>query len=653
LRKNLCAGILQRKPLPFFSYEAKMTMKLTKASVGLSGILSLLACTSSGPGKENPGTAGGSAGSGSGTAGGSGTNGSGTAGSTAGTNGTSGNSGGSGTTGGSGTSGTSGQAGATAGSGGGGQSGTGGTGTAGTGPTDDSVLERGKRASRDGNYLQPTLTTASMMKVGMDMAFTTNATYTGDMYASPLYLAAGPGGKGIFIAATTNNDVKAFDDTGAMVWTKSFTNPTSGGSLAPRGIMGTPVIDATLGSDGFATIYACAPAAPTAGGKMDHYELHALSAKDGSERMGWPAKLDGTIKATNDGLSRAFNPVVEAQRPALSLVKGIVYIGFGGPFGDFAGYYGWVIAVDTKNPATIGAWSSRLGGAAVWTPGGFASDGDGVLVTTGNYWANMGGYSAPATYGDSEAIIRLSGGASALAKKDAYWPSRWRQMDQDDQDFGSSSVLLLNVPGATPPNYAVTVSKDSHLYFANTAMLGAATGGGEVLDMQLTTTPTNHSARTSPVSYMTASGLHIAVTVDRGPYTPAMCPATPAVDPNMAVLMGFTVTASPFKVTTDWCTNVGGPAMGDNGTVKNRSVSPLVTTTDGKANPIVWVGGSMSQMTAGTPANMMYAVDGETGAVLFKGGTCAGIRQWTTPIAVKGHIVIGGTGKLCSWSPQP
>ena len=61
----------------------------------------------------------------------------------------------------------------------------------------------------------------------------------------------------------------------------------------------------------------------------------------------------------------------------------------------------------------------------------------------------------------------------------------------------------------------------------------------------------------------------------------------------------------------------------------------------------------MSQATANTPANMLYGVDGETGNVLYKSGaTCAGIRQWTTPIAVKGHIVIGGDGHLCSWSPQ-
>ena len=515
------------------------------------------------------------------------------------------------------------------------------------------MLERGKDPSRDGNYVQAALTTAAaMMKVMPDAAFTTNAAFTGSMFASPLYLANGPGGKGIFIAATTNNDVKTYDDTGTQVWTRNIAqNPMSGGSLTPKGIMGTPVIDATLGPDGFATIYVCVPNGPTAGGAMDRYELHALSAKDGSERAGWPAKLDATVKATNDGLNRAFNPIVQAQRPALSLVGGIVYIGFGGPFGDFGTtYYGWVIAVDTKNPATIGAWSSRLGGAPIWTPGGFASDGDGVIITTGNYWNNMG-YMAPATYGDSEAIIRLSGMPSALTRKDEYYPVRWPAMDQNDQDLGSSSVLLLNVPGANPATYGVTVSKDSHLYFVDTTKLGTATGGGEIVDMVLTNS--NHSARISPVSYTTTDGaIHIAITIDRGPYIG--CPATSTADGSLAALMGLTVTpGSPATVALNWCTPIGGPAQGDPGTIRNRSASPLVTTTDGKTDPILWVAGSTSQTTAGTTANLLYGIDGQTGKVLYSGGNCAGIRQWTTPIAVKGHIVLGGDAKLCSWSVQP
>jgi hypothetical protein len=618
-----------------------MAMNFSKTSVTIAGLLTLFACSTSPSGNQNPGTVAGSAGVGPGAAGAVGAGG-GTVTAGAGAGGGAGAFGTAGATGTAGSAGTSSQAGSA------GQAGAGSSGAAGAPVVDDgSVLERGKRPSRDGNYVQPTLTTAAAAKVMPDATFNTNAAFTGQMYSSPLYLAKGPGGKGIFIAATTNNDVKTFDDTGMPVWTRNFGAFGAGTTFTPKGIMSTPVIDPTLGADGFATIYACAPVAAAAGGQFDHYELHAISAKDGTERSGWPAKLDGTIKATNDGLNRAFTPTTQGQRPALSLVNGIVYVGFGGPYGDLAVYYGWVIAVDTKNPTTIGAWSTRLAGGAVWASGGFASDGNGVIITTGNYFP--GSFTAPPSYGDSESIIRLTGMPSALTRGDAYYPLRYRQMDTDDQDFASSSVMLLNVPGATPPNYAVAVSKDSHLYFVNSAMFGTMGGGGEIIDLTLSSS--NHSARVSPVSYTTASGIHIAITVDRGPYMG--CPASSTADPAMAVLMGLTVTpGSPIMVTQNWCTTVGGQAMTDQGTIKNRSGSPTATTTDGKSQPIVWVAGSMSQVTAGTTANLLYGIDGETGAVLYEGGNCAGIRQWTTPIAVKGHIVVGGDGHLCSWSPQ-
>jgi hypothetical protein len=534
---------------------------------------------------------------------------------------------------------------------------TGGTGASGVSSGgaagDNSVLERGKRPSRDGNYVQPTLTTMAAMKMMPDAAFNTKAIFKGAMFSSPLYLEQGPGGKGIFIASSTSNDVTAFDDTGALVWTRNVGNAASGwpvvkcGGVRPIGIMGTPVIDPTPGADGLATIYVSAAIAAAANGTVDHYELHALSAKDGSERTGWPAKIDKTIVAKNDGLNLPFDPGLHAQRPALSLVNGVVYVGFGGPQGDCGTYRGWVMAVDTKNPATVGAWTTRLGGGAIWSPGGFASDGNGVIVTTGNYYGGAG-YGAPPMYGDSEGIIRITGMPNAPTRSDAYYPARWRMLDTDDQDLGSSSVMLLQVPGATPSTYGVTGSKDGHLYFVNSAMLGMTGGGGEIID--LTLSQTNHSARISAVAYTTASGIHIAITIDRGVMG---CPANSAADPAMAVLMGLTVApGTPIKVTPAWCTTIGGPTMNDAGTIKNRSASPLVTTTDGKSQPIVWVAGSASQATAALTANKLYGVDGETGAILYSGGNCVGIRQWTTPIAVKGHIVLGGDAHLCSWSPQ-
>jgi hypothetical protein len=182
-------------------------------------------------------------------------------------------------------------------------------------------------------------------------------------------------------------------------------------------------------------------------------------------------------------------------------------------------------------------------------------------------------------------------------------------------------------------------------------MLGMAAGGGELADLTLSIT--NHSARISPVSYTTASGLYVAITIDRGVMG---CPAGGGDGGTggsvaMATLMGLKVTAgSPATIAPAWCAAVGGPTMADAMTVKNRSASPLVTTTDGMSNPIVWIAGSASQANANTTANMLYGVDGVSGKILYSGGNCPGIRQWTTPIAVNGHIVVGADNHLCSWS---
>src|SRR6266436_3902086 len=110
-----------------------MTMKLIKASVGIAGVLALFACSNpSSSGPPNSGTGGGSAGSGGQGGGGQ----SGSGGTASG--GTSGGTGGTGTD-------AAGTMDAT---------GTGGTPM----PADESVLEKGKRPSRDGNYIQPMMT---------------------------------------------------------------------------------------------------------------------------------------------------------------------------------------------------------------------------------------------------------------------------------------------------------------------------------------------------------------------------------------------------------------------------------------------------------------------------------------------------------------
>ena len=70
--------------------------------------------------------------------------------------------------------------------------------------------------------------------------------------------------------------------------------------------------------------------------------------------------------------------------------------------------------------------------------------------------------------------------------------------------------------------------------------------------------------------------------------------------------------------------------------------SPMVTTTDGTANAIVW-------RTSGAT---LSAVDGDTGATLYSGGTVAGdVSYFNTPIAANGRIFVVSSTKLYAFKP--
>ena len=71
----------------------------------------------------------------------------------------------------------------------------------------------------------------------------------------------------------------------------------------------------------------------------------------------------------------------------------------------------------------------------------------------------------------------------------------------------------------------------------------------------------------------------------------------------------------------------------------------ISTSTDGSSDALVWY------MDGG---NQLVALDGATGAPVYRGTgrRMRRVRKWTSPIAVRGHIVVATDGKLCSWSPH-
>ena len=481
----------------------------------------------------------------------------------------------------------------------------------GTSPSasDGSVLERNNHASRDGHFLQPTLTADAIPKLAMDTAFSAN--FEGNMWASPLYLAKGPNNKGVFFAVTTGNDVIALDETtGAVVWKTNFgDSPTANGpsapcgSIHPLGILSTPVIDAAS-----RTIYVANALGTTSIAK---HQVHALNVDDGKERAGFPIDANDMVSG-----AQTFMPQVENQRSALSLVGGTLYVPYGGHVGDCGTYHGWVIGVDTATPTKRGAWATLGQGEGIWAAGGLASDGTSVFAVTGN--STVG---APdRTQSDSEEVVRLSG-LSAFTRSDdnLFYPDSWKQMDSTDADFGSSNPIYMTVPGSPAQHYIAAVAKDGHLYLLDPAKLGGK--GGQLDDFQLAVG--GGSVHTSPAAYTTSKGAHYVLSTNGA----SLCPQGGA---SNTVVLSVLISGSPPVPSIEWCAPISGAMTG-----------PVATTTDGEANATVWY----------VSGGKLNAVDGETGKTIYTSTeTCDGVRQWTSAIAVKGRIVVGGDNHLCSWS---
>jgi hypothetical protein len=80
---------------------------------------------------------------------------------------------------------------------------------------------------------------------------------------------------------------------------------------------------------------------------------------------------------------------------------------------------------------------------------------------------------------------------------------------------------------------------------------------------------------------------------------------------------------------------------------ENGRGSPIITTTDGKANPIVWAVGAEGD-------NRVHGFRGDTGAVVFSGGgpgdAMNQVRRFQTLIAVDGHLYVVADGQVYAFA---
>lgn len=265
----------------------------------------------------------------------------------------------------------------------------------------------------------------------------------GAVYAEPLVVG------GHVIAATENDTIYSLDArTGKIAWQTHIGEPVSRGNLpcgniSPLGITGTPAYDPSSNLV-FAVAEVTGPA-------------HVLVGLDVST---------GQVRVRRSADPQGMDPAPQQERSALAVSQGMVYVAYGGLFGDCGDYHGWVIASRTDGSGPLLVYqvpTNREGG--IWAPPGPIIDAAGRLfVSVGNGDAVVGDWD------HSDSVLRLS---RTLGLEDAFAPSQWGQDNLTDADLGSLGPVLL-------PDKSVFIAGKAGIgYLLNSDALGGI--GGEVL----------------------------------------------------------------------------------------------------------------------------------------------------------------------------
>lgn len=473
-------------------------------------------------------------------------------------------------------------------------------------PASQSVVTYHNSLDRHGAYTVPGLTLAAAAGMHMDKSF--QASLSGHVYAQPLFWKPAGAGNGVVIAATESNLVYALDaKSGAVVWQSKLAGsvPLSDlpcGDIDPEGITGTPVIDPAAG-----VLYLDAL---TKTAKGPRQKLYALSLADGSVVANWPLDVETGLAA----LGVKFSSSTQGERSALLFFRGALYVDYGGRYGDCGTYHGTVIQVNPSTPAIIASWATRANGGGIWAQGGGAGDGDDLYVTTGNTFN-------AAKWSDGEAIIRLRPGLARFTNKDTknyFAPTNWMNLDNEDADLGGTEALPLNiaVPNSPPAKRVLALGKDGNAYLVDRGDLGGIGGALAV------TTVSNQAIRTAPAVYSTSAGTMVAFTNSGS----ASCSS------NNETMLNVAANGTSL-ITEVWCAAFSGGG------------APIITTTDGTANPIVWVVGAEGD-------NLLHGFNAQNGKVVFSGGNAvmSGLRHFQTILATERRFYVAADNKVYAFT---
>ncbi len=414
--------------------------------------------------------------------------------------------------------------------------------------------------STGANLAETQLTPANVSQASFGQLFSTGV--DGQIYAQPLVMTnvtiTGPNAgtyPSVVFVATENDSLYAINgSSGAILWQRSFLDITNGNDFLPNassvttvpatdtgstdiqptiGITGTPVIDPAT-----KILYLDVSTKETVSGVVHYVQrLHAISLADGSDfansfltgnttgsdTNASPIFVNGTGDSSVGGVV-SFNALHEANRAALSLVNGIVYVSWAS-HGDARPYHGWIAAWNVANLQPNGTMAlagvlntdPNGSGAGIWQSGGglsFEPDGSAFYVETGNGFGRSGNPTLdangfPTDRDFYESLLKVVADPTTSASNqnangwglkitDYFTPYNVAALDANDEDFGSGPPLVLPNSAGIPnvPHLLVAAGKDGKIYLINRDNLGKFNPNG---DNVVNAVPNGTGQNTPPV----------------------------------------------------------------------------------------------------------------------------------------------------------
>ena len=485
-----------------------------------------------------------------------------------------------------------------------------------------SVLTWHNDNSRTGQNLRETiLTPANVNSTQFGKKFT--RPLDGQTFAQPLYVPnvsiPGQGTHNVVYVATENDSVYAFDADGTPkrpLWQRDFTNSAQGITAVPcadipacpvgpvAGITGTPVIGSAS-----KTLYVVAF---TKENGSYFQRLHALDITTGAEKFGGPVVIQASVQGTGAGSvggTIAFDPLIQNQRPALLLAKGVVYIGWAS-FGDRDNYHGWVLGYAASTLQQVAVFNDTPNGSqgGIWQGGGGLAAGPGgnIFLQTGNgtFDANtIGGVD----YGDSFLKLSATGGLSVL---DYFTPDNQATLDSLDLDLGSGAGLIPPKQSGAFPNEIISAGKQGIIYVVNRDHMGKF-----------------HPAGNNVIQTVTGS--------IKGYYGSA------AYFNNAVYLSGWADFLDRYSLTNGLLSTL---PVSESPTKLNTGSTPSISA-NGSTNGIVW---AIEQGTTANPSAVLHAYDAsDVSNELYNSSQNAtrdklgrGTR-FSVPMVVHGKVYVG------------